>query len=50
MKPQKLWIVVGPANGAAPYYGIAFTKKELKKQHGKLPPGARFARVIVEEE
>jgi hypothetical protein len=45
-----MWVVVGPAGHPAPYYGMAFTRKELKKQNEALPLGARFARVWIVEE
>ena len=51
MKPQKLWMMQGPKGQIAPFYGCAFTKKELLyrvEQDKRLPTlGCKPVRVTV---
>lgn len=54
MKQQKLWMVRGPNGGLAPFFGCAFTRKELKeridRQGWAWPPGSKLVRVIASYE
>lgn len=51
-KPQKLWMMRGPG-GLAPYFGCAFTKKELMERPevrgwGYNPTDIKPVRVTVQ--